>query len=260
DHDGLPNLIEYAMGTNPRTIDPPAKLPAFSAIPDADGLCARLSFTRRVNDPFASLIIQESADLAGWHTLPLSRYMMGPPEIAGPGLERITVQSGGPLATIRFRRLAATKRTDHDRDGMPDDFEQTIADANLTDDIYGPEDVLPGGDFDGDGTSNAAEFLFGMDPTLPGEADHLPQFRDIETNGRIESRFVFRIRCGIAPSTYAVERSDDGAIWKPCDHLPLLAGPPQPLDDGTEEFVFNAIEPASGGQTVQFRLVILPAE
>ncbi|HPF98784.1 MAG TPA: DUF2271 domain-containing protein [Kiritimatiellia bacterium] len=52
---------------------------------------------------------------------------------------------------------------DHDLDRMSDAWEQQIADANLSDAIFGPADVLPGDDFDGDGLSNYGEFVAGTD-------------------------------------------------------------------------------------------------
>ena len=55
---------------------------------------------------------------------------------------------------------------DADSDGMPDDWEWTIVDANLNDSIDHPWDILPLDDFDGDGFSNLREFLSLSDPIL----------------------------------------------------------------------------------------------
>ena len=51
------------------------------------------------------------------------------------------------------------KGPDADNDGLPDDFEQAIIDANLSDNIEDLDDVLPKDDFDGDGYSNLRELF-----------------------------------------------------------------------------------------------------
>ena len=52
---------------------------------------------------------------------------------------------------------------DADGDGMPDSWEQQIADADPDDAIHGPADVLPGDDFDGDRHTNLEELVAGTD-------------------------------------------------------------------------------------------------
>ena len=65
----------------------------------------------------------------------------------------------------------AQETTDADGDGLGDNFEQLIVDAAQNDAdptndwIQTIDDVEPNGDFDGDSTTNLAEFLFGTDPT-----------------------------------------------------------------------------------------------
>jgi len=54
--------------------------------------------------------------------------------------------------------------TDSDGDGIPDDWEQQIIDANLDDNIETLADVLWDGDFDGDGESNLEEWQYGSSP------------------------------------------------------------------------------------------------
>lgn len=60
---------------------------------------------------------------------------------------------------------------DMDGDGMNDDWEQQIVDADPNDAINTIEDVLPGDDFDDDGTinsfTNLEEYLAGTDPVNP---------------------------------------------------------------------------------------------
>jgi len=57
---------------------------------------------------------------------------------------------------------------DFDSDGMGDNFEWKIIDYDPGDPVEEFGDVLPGGDFDGDGHSNLKEFNNQTDPTDPG--------------------------------------------------------------------------------------------
>lgn len=56
---------------------------------------------------------------------------------------------------------------DVDGDGLGDNFEQVIISDDPTDGIGILADVLPGDDYDGDGSSNYQEFLYGTDPVTP---------------------------------------------------------------------------------------------
>ena len=54
--------------------------------------------------------------------------------------------------------------TDSDADGMADDWEQAIVDADPVDGILNIGGVLPGDDFDNDGWTNLQEFQAGTNP------------------------------------------------------------------------------------------------
>jgi hypothetical protein len=56
-------------------------------------------------------------------------------------------------------------QADSDEDGLPDDWEQQIVEADLADNITTINDVLPGDDFDGDGENNLTEYINVTDPT-----------------------------------------------------------------------------------------------
>ena len=65
--------------------------------------------------------------------------------------------------------------TDSDKDGMPDDWEMQIVNADPDDDISSVNDVLPDDNFDGDGLSNLSEYEKGTDPLKPdSDGDSLP--------------------------------------------------------------------------------------
>ncbi len=61
---------------------------------------------------------------------------------------------------------------DRDGDGLPDAWEQRIADADGGDVITNVQGVSESDDFDGDGVPNGVEWVAGLDPTL-GDADQL---------------------------------------------------------------------------------------
>ena len=60
---------------------------------------------------------------------------------------------------------------DLDSDGLPDAFEQILIDADPTDGLETIEDVLPGDDFDSDGSDNLEEFTRSTLPTNPDSDD-----------------------------------------------------------------------------------------
>jgi hypothetical protein len=93
----------------------------------------------------------------------------------------VPMQTIGPL--VRTMRIAASGAhmfvaeedaglsiftsgaVDSDADFMPDAWEQQIIDASTNDTIRSVTDVLPGGDFDGDGLSNLEEYIAGTSAT-----------------------------------------------------------------------------------------------
>jgi len=62
--------------------------------------------------------------------------------------------------------LSYVEILDADFDGLVDEWEMLIVDADLNDDITEIEHVLPVDDFDGDFLSNAAEFAYLTDPVI----------------------------------------------------------------------------------------------
>jgi hypothetical protein len=77
-------------------------------------------------------------------------------------------------------------RTDTDSDGLPDAIENQIINADPDDNISNFADVVPGGDYDGDGITNLAEFLAetnAVDPAsqtrTDSDGDGIPDFKEI---------------------------------------------------------------------------------
>ncbi|GAA5484580.1 LamG-like jellyroll fold domain-containing protein [Haloferula sargassicola] len=66
---------------------------------------------------------------------------------------------------------------DDDHDGLPDDLEQQIIDADPDDALVTILDVMPDDDFDGDTLSNLQEFRIGTDPTSANDPSDLDEDR-----------------------------------------------------------------------------------
>ncbi len=73
---------------------------------------------------------------------------------------------------------------DFDSDGLADDWEQLIVNADPNDEIMSVEDVYPEDDFDGDGFSNLREFLGGSHPAY---SDDIPAcWADVFMDGDVD--------------------------------------------------------------------------
>ena len=110
DGDGIPNLMEYAFGLNP-------KVPNLSGLPSASiqnlGGTNFLTITYKqvLYNTDISYTVQVSSDLVTWDSGPGFTTPIGQPIDNGDGTETWTVQSLVPvdLATVRFIRLEITR-------------------------------------------------------------------------------------------------------------------------------------------------------
>ena len=119
DHDGLPNLVEYALGLDPLS-------PGTVAIPklgSANGYLT-LTFTRPLSATDVSYIVQVSSDLATWNdgslytaagNVPTNAFTTELSRTASGGNETIVVRDNTLMstaistATPRFLRLKFTR-------------------------------------------------------------------------------------------------------------------------------------------------------
>ncbi len=100
DHDGWPNLLEYAAGTLPFDA---ASVPVFTITPSASG--QQLTFRVNPTADTVALIIEEASSLAGpWQ---ISRTLTQITNPSTPGLRVYETVPPGPAAT-RFLRLRAS--------------------------------------------------------------------------------------------------------------------------------------------------------
>lgn len=140
DGDTLTNLQEYQLGTNPTVANNPADL-------DADGLA----------DSWEKIYFQSIATYDGEDN----------PD--GDAFTNEQEESQGTDPT------AFDDPNDTDKDGLPDDWELRIVNANGGDSIRTIRDVYPEDDFDGDGATNYEEYAAGTAPdnsgSVPGDSD-----------------------------------------------------------------------------------------
>ncbi|MEZ5324271.1 MAG: carboxypeptidase regulatory-like domain-containing protein [Verrucomicrobiales bacterium] len=101
---------------------------------------------------------------------------------------------------------------DRDGDGMPDDQELRIADADPSDGLVLIGDIAPGDDFDGDGVSNGEEAEAGSDPTnrldTPG-GTVIPGDLIITSFQRLPDGAMEVVVQSMPDGTYILEGSDD---------------------------------------------------
>lgn len=114
EHDGLPNLLEYAFGGNPNLADAQQRGTQSTAI-EVNGqtfLC--LGFYRRTDDVALIVRVQESQNLGLWNDLNLPQQIVGTPQNMGDGTEFICVRGLIPAAGINaqprgFLRVAVER-------------------------------------------------------------------------------------------------------------------------------------------------------
>ncbi|GAA5130141.1 hypothetical protein JIN84_04270 [Luteolibacter yonseiensis] len=140
DKDGLTNLQEYQLGTDPLVMNDPDDL-------DGDGLADVWEKTY-----FPSISTHDGDD--------------------DPDEDGFT---NGQEEALGTNPAVFNDPGDVDQDGLPDEWELGIINASATDSITVLQEVRPGDDFDGDGASNFEEYAAGTAPdnagSVPGDGD-----------------------------------------------------------------------------------------
>ena len=80
EHDGLSNLLEYAVGGNPKITDAFERGMRAGRVEANEKTFLSLGFYRRLGDSSLSLRVQESLNLGAWSNLNLSQQMIGDPD------------------------------------------------------------------------------------------------------------------------------------------------------------------------------------
>jgi hypothetical protein len=114
EHDGLPNLLEYAFGGNPKIADAFERGTRAGRVEAGGKTFLSLGFYRRLGDSSLSFRVQESADLGAWSNLSLPQQIIGIPQNMGDGTEFVnvigTIPTTGTNAQPRgFLRIAAER-------------------------------------------------------------------------------------------------------------------------------------------------------
>jgi hypothetical protein len=105
DFDGLPNLVEYALGSNPQT-----KTPSASPVITADGDYLALTYTKVKNSPDITCAAQVSSSLTGTWDSSAASVNQRWQAIDNGSTETITARDKVPISAspTRFMRLKIT--------------------------------------------------------------------------------------------------------------------------------------------------------
>jgi hypothetical protein len=246
DRDGLPNLVEHAVGGDP-TVPDTWRAPKAGMAAVAGRNYLTLAFRRLKGNTSLLYQVEESTDLRTWFPLSVNANIVGAPIDQGDGTELVTVRATGPVTAgrARYLRLAVARDADADNDGMDDDFEQRIADANASDGIIGPEHVTGTGDFDGDGVPDILESAFGMDPTVNGQRERMPVAGRAAIGGQTYLTISYRRLKGARPCGMLVQESTDLTTWTTLDQAALVIGSAVDMGDGTERITIRRARPGS---------------
>ena len=112
EQDGIPNLLEFALGSDPTTRDlallPQPGMQAVE-VDEQTSEYLTLTYRRRRDTPPLSYTVEVSSDLSDWQPTP---HQIGPPVDNGDGTDSITVRDLQPIASgvRRFIRLAVTEQ------------------------------------------------------------------------------------------------------------------------------------------------------
>jgi hypothetical protein len=97
ENDGLPNLLEYAFGGNPKVADAHER-GVQAGRHEVDGVSfLRVAFRRRMADGSLIYRVQESTNLGQWTDLNLNNRMIGTPQNMGDGTESVEVMGTLPM-------------------------------------------------------------------------------------------------------------------------------------------------------------------
>jgi len=196
----------------------------FAKIPEPDNIIygiARddaVTIKLKVNgDQIAAYTMGDNPDAGSFYVLrvPMDALAPAEPGSAHTGDEASVFVNDEtePTASLNLGERGTIHRldlniTDTDGDGLPDDLEQQIIDADPNDAISTLDDVLPGDDFDGDGESNWTEYANATDPTDPMSA----QGGDVEGDKTIDladAILALQVLSGVDTSNQSITTDAD---------------------------------------------------
>jgi len=92
DGDGVKNLMEFALGGDPKSFDRKTIYPVFGSMESDGRSWWTLTFRRRKGPAPVRYILQESSDLVHWASVDPDLRLVGSPVDLGDGMEQITVR------------------------------------------------------------------------------------------------------------------------------------------------------------------------
>ena len=110
--DGIVNLLEFALGSDPTARDLALlRQPGIRSV-EVNGQTAEyltLTYRKRRNAPSLSYTVEVSSDLSSWQP---TSHQVGPPEDNGDGTDSVTMRDLQPIAAgvRRFIRLAIAEQ------------------------------------------------------------------------------------------------------------------------------------------------------
>lgn len=95
---GVPNLLEYAFGSNPLSFASPGNLPAPTIADVENKRYPAITFRRRTGDTTGvTYSVMESQELASWQSVDVPSRQVGSPVNHGDGTETVTIRGSLPL-------------------------------------------------------------------------------------------------------------------------------------------------------------------
>lgn len=235
DSDGIPNLLEYALGGDPTVADSDQR-PVMSTIASGGETYLRISFTRRREAWDVIYFIEGTDDLVTWEDI----WSSADHPYSSPGEEYTEqVTDTVPMSGRRFIRLAVMIDPDAVyEEPLPggEGLNAWLAIYFDPDQLNDPAISGPNADPDGDGIPNLLEYAFGGNPS-EGDQNIGPAsgLADTEGNSYLSITFV-RLR-DASDLVYSVEASPDldswTEIWNSGDH-PYVGDDPITMETVTD--------------------------
>lgn len=136
-----------------------------------------------------------------WWVLPCLLALWG----TGVYVNPLPAQTVAGEATMNLSLVVGSLDTDDD--GMANEWELQIVQADLNDGINSILDVLPDDDFDGDGASNLEEYYAGSDPLDPNSSFHVMEMELLSGN-RVDITWSSSTNTLPQPREYALIGAD----------------------------------------------------